>query len=134
MNVVMEIAFLLISVAGYQDVTVQQLNSTPEVFDGQKVTVSGWIVIDDEKRYIVAQKKNYTTWRKGASCLSVINGGGLDARETDFNGKHVSLRGVFRADVHKDGVVRLGLCSATAIDLENAPIDGKIERTRDASQ
>jgi hypothetical protein len=127
MNSLTGLAFILLNVAGYQEVTVQQLNTTPEMFDGVMVSVSGWIVIDDEKRYIVAKKTNYTMWQRGARCLSIINGNGLDAREKDFNGRRVRLKGVFRADVRKGGVVRLGLCSVAAIDLQNASVDGKIE-------
>lgn len=124
-NVAALAVFLLGSVSP-QQVTIQQLNSSPEKFDGLRVTVSGWIVIDDEKRYIVAQPRDYTMWRKGATCLSVINGEALDEREKDYNGKHVHLQGVFRADVRSGDSIRLGLCSATGLDLENAPVDGKV--------
>ena len=88
--------------------------------------MSGWIVLDDEKRCIVATPKDHTMWRKGATCLSIINGGGLDEQEKRYQGKRVDLRGVFRADANAGNAIRLGLCSKAAIDLENAPIGGKI--------
>lgn len=110
--------------------SISELNTVPDKYDGKKVTVTGWVVIGPESRYIVAQKTGYTLWKKGATCLSVINGGGLDAREDEFNGKQVRLTGLIRANADEDGEVRLGMCSGTALDLENEPIEGKIEIVR----
>lgn len=122
----MAFAILLLEAANSQHPTIQQLNSNPEGLDGKEVTVSGWIVLDDEKRYIVATPHDYTMWRKGATCLSIINGEGLDEQARAYKGKHVDLQGVFRADASEGDSIRLGLCSKAAIDLENSPIEGKI--------
>jgi hypothetical protein len=88
------------------------------------------VVLGAESRYIVSQKSGYTMWKKGVTCLSVINGRGLDAREDEFNGKKVRLTGIVRADADKDGSVRLEMCSGTGLDLESQPIEGKIEIIR----
>lgn len=122
----MAFAILLLEAANSQHPTIQQLNSNPAGFDGMEITVSGWIVLGDEKRYIVATPHDYTTWRKGATCLSIINGGALDEQARAYGGKHVDLQGVFRANVSAGDSVRLGLCSKAAIDLENLTVDGKI--------
>jgi len=127
MTVLITFAILLLEAATTQHPTIQQLNSNPAGFDGTEISVSGWIVLDDEKRYIVATPNGYTMWRKGATCLSIINGGGLDEQEKVYQGKHVDLRGVFRSDASAGNTIRLGLCSKAAIDLENAPLDGKIK-------
>lgn len=107
--------------------SISELNTVPENYDGKTVTVTGWVVLGAESRYIVSQKRGYTTWKKGATCLSVINGRGLDAREDEFNGKKVRLTGIVRADADKDGSVRLAMCSGTGLDLESQPVEGKIE-------
>jgi hypothetical protein len=120
------LAILLLGTAAPQQPTIEQLNSNPEQFDGMEITVSGWIVLDDEKRYIVADLHGYTMWRKGATCLSIINGDSLDARGKIYDGEHVDLKGIFRADASAGNVIRLGLCSAAAIDLEGKPADGRI--------
>jgi hypothetical protein len=121
----MALAIALLQATHSPHPTIQQLTSNPPGLDGTEITVSGWIVLDDEKRYIVAEPHGYTMWRRGATCLSIINGRGLDEKASVYQGKHVDLRGVFRADAAGE-TVRLGLCSRAAIDLENAPADGKV--------
>lgn len=121
----MALAIPLLQATNSPHPTIQQLTSNPPGLDGTEITVSGWIVLDDEKRYIVAEPHGYTMWRRGVTCLSIINGGGLDEQAGVYQGKHVDLRGVFRADAAGE-TVRLGLCSRAAIDLENAPADGKV--------
>ncbi|WP_429242099.1 hypothetical protein [Luteibacter sp. 621] len=107
------------------EVTVDTLNQSPERFDGRRVEVDGWVVIGDEARYLVSSKSAIRDIRS-ATCLSVINGAGLDAREKELNGKHVVLTGTFRSNVFKDQVIRLGLCGKTALDLQDKDVAGNV--------
>ena len=127
MNILVSIALIILSAPSVHGIGIRNLNSTPEMYDGQTVTVSGWIVVAPEKRYIVATKDNYSMWRKGATCLSIINADAIDDRLSLLNGKRVALTGVFRSDVNRDGVVRLGLCGHTALDLEGKSLEGQIK-------
>lgn len=110
--------------------SIEELNSHPETFDGQVVTITGWVVIDTEKRYIVAVKDGYTMWKKGATCLSIIDGGSLDEHASVFNGKLVRITGVFRSDVNRDGEVRLSLCGITALDLQSKDVSESVRLVR----
>lgn len=127
MSVLISIALIILSTPSIHDIGIRTLNSAPEMFDGQAVTVSGWIVVAPEKRYIVATKENYSMWRKGATCLSIINAEAIDNRLSSLNGKRVALTGVFRSDVNRDGVVRLGLCGHTALDIEGKSLEDQIK-------
>jgi hypothetical protein len=118
-------ALMMCGTAIANDVTVTDLNHQPERFDGKRVSVDGWVVIGDEARNLVATK-SASRDRGGQTCLSVINGAGLDAREKELNGRHVVLTGVFRSDVFRDKTVRLGLCSKTALDLEDKDVAGNL--------
>lgn len=109
-----------------EQVTVADLNAHPEKFDGKRVTVPGWVVIGHEARYLTATKHASRDMDR-ETCISVINGAGLDTRERDLHGKHVLLSGIFREDVFRDSIVRLGLCNKTALDLENKAVDGNVE-------
>lgn len=111
----------------YPQPSVSELNTIPEKYHGKTVTVTGWMVLGEEERFVVSRKKGYTKWKKGATCLSVINANELNAREDELNGRKVRLTGVVRANADKDGSVRLDMCSATGLDLENGVLDGKIE-------
>ena len=117
------------SVAMAEQVTVRELNDHPGKYDGKHVTVRGWVVIGDEARYLTATR-NASRDTDLLTCISVINGGGLDAQEKNVNGKLVLLSGIFREDVFRDKVIRLGLCNKTALDLENRNIEGNIQIVR----
>ena len=100
---------------------IQVLNAQRKQYDGQSLTVQGFLVIGAESMYLVKRlgyDKDY--WRPDSGCLSLLNTGDLGAKESSYNGKYVEITGVFRASNYSYGI-SLSECGLTGLDIDGDP-------------
>lgn len=95
-----------------------QLNAHASSYDGKQVTVRGWLVLGFEKRYLVDDKRSYKDWPSDDVCVTVVNANALLVRQSEYNEKQVELRGTFHRDVLSNGVVRLGACNTSGLEID----------------
>jgi len=100
---------------------IQVLNAQRKQYDGQNLTLHGFLVIGAESMYLVKRlgyDKDY--WAPDSGCLSLLNTGDLGAKEGLYNGKYVEITGVFRASNYSDGI-SLSECGLTGLDIDGDP-------------
>lgn len=97
-----------------------QLNAHSSSYDGKEVTVQGWLVLGFEKRYLVDDKRSYEDWPSDDVCVTVVNAGSLLAQQSKYNERQIELKGTFRRDVLSQGVVRLGACNTSGLEIDEA--------------
>ncbi len=100
---------------------IQILNANRAQYDGQNLTLQGFLVIGPESMYLVKRlgyDKDY--WARDSGCLSLLNTGDLGEKESLYNGKYVEIRGVFRANNYSYGI-SLSECGLTGLDIDGDP-------------
>ena len=104
-------------IAAERTLDISQLNANRTKYDGQQLTLHGYLVIGPESMYLVTRlgyDKDY--WAKDSGCLSLLNTGDLGAREDMYNGKYIEIRGLFRASSYSYGI-SLSECGLTGLDI-----------------
>lgn len=114
--------FLLSAVAVAADNTldISTLNAHRDQYDGQSLTLHGYVVIGPESLYLVKRlgyERDY--WAKDSGCLSLLNSALADKDER-YNGKYVEITGVFHADNISYGI-SLSECGMTGLDIGGDP-------------
>ena len=97
------------------------MNAHRAQYDGQQLTLSGYLVIGTEAMYLVKRlgyDKDY--WAKNSGCLSLLDTGDLSEKADLYNGKHVELKGRFRANNYAYGI-SFSECGLTGIDIDGKP-------------
>ena len=104
--------------------TPSELNRNVERYDRSPIVVRGLLVLGFEKRYLVDSRKALEDWPSNDVCVTLLNVGHLLGRD-EINGHMVELQGTFHRDVLSQGVVRLGACNTTGIEV-NQSIDPQV--------
>ncbi|WP_157582432.1 hypothetical protein [Rhodanobacter spathiphylli] len=100
---------------------ISTLNAQRAQYDGQQLTLFGYLVIGPESMYLVKRlgyDKDY--WAKDSGCLSLLNTGDLSDKEDTYNGKFVEIKGLFRANNYSYGI-SFSECGLTGIDIDGSP-------------
>lgn len=108
---------VLIVVAGLPALTPSELNASSAKYDGKRVRVRGWLVIQFEQYHFWDSKAASESPTSGANtCVSYL---GPIHRTT---GKMVILEGTFWKDFAKSlNVIDLGTCNISGLDVDNQP-------------
>jgi len=106
--------------------TPRELNASPAKYDGKKVRVRGWLVIQFEQYHFWDSKAASESPTSGANtCVSYL---GPIHRTT---GKMAILEGTFWKDFAKSlNVIDLGTCDISGLDVDNQPPADQIESNR----
>lgn len=89
----------------------------PGKFDGQAVTVVGWLTLRHEDRNLWATKKDHDSWET-RRCISLVNGDLLEDRKGSLDGRYVRVTGILRGDATDNGaVIRLGSCRNVGLEI-----------------
>jgi hypothetical protein len=97
---------------------ISALNLHKSQYDGQTLTIRGYLVIGPESMYIVKRlgyDKDY--WANDSGCLSILNTGDLGEKGDIYNGKYVEVEGIFRASNYSYGI-SLSECGLTGLDID----------------
>lgn len=105
-------------------VSIAELNEHPQVYDGQRVTVQGYLLGGPEPIAVITGLGTEYNYEKLASeCLSIVNFAGLDGElGTQLNGKYVDVTGVFRSGVDSHSI-SVTSCGLTELDIEGDPVN-----------
>ncbi|WP_445513504.1 hypothetical protein [Stenotrophomonas sp. 3(2025)] len=89
--------------------------AAPHAFEGQTVTLRGWVSLRHEDRNLWATKDDHERWQT-SRCISLSLYASLLSRVSDLDGRMVEVTGVIRSDASKEGrVIRLGACRNAAV-------------------
>lgn len=118
------------------------LNANPAAYDGQLVTVTGYLVLKPETHLLYESKELDQAFRQKLAekppsidfgqwdkyCLTVLNLKFLQEHRAAFNGKTVTLTGHFKSKYLDGAVVDLGACPLpTALVLDDASVQKAYE-------
>jgi len=97
---------------------ISALNLHKSQYDGQRLTVRGYLVIGPESMYIV-KRLDYDKdfWASDSGCLSLLNTGDLGEKGRLYDGKYVEVKGLFRANNYAYGI-SLSECGLTGLDID----------------
>lgn len=120
------LVFFMLSEAGLglaadNSLDIRVLNANRAQYDGQQLTLHGFLVIGPESMYLVRRlgyDKDY--WATDSGCLSLLNTGDLGEKENLYNGRYVEIRGLFRANNYSYGI-SLSECGLTGLDIDGDP-------------
>ena len=94
------------------------INRDAAKLDGQVVTITGWMVLENEELAIWDQEKDRDANKHPDRCVSVLVPKSLEASLRTFNRKYVKLPGLFHRDVASmKPTMFFGLCNTTAIEV-----------------
>lgn len=94
------------------------VNRDAAKFDGQIVTIAGWMVLENEELAIWDQQKDRDANKQPDRCVSVLVPRSIETDLRPFNRKYVKLSGRFHRDVASmKPTMFLGLCNTTAIEV-----------------
>ncbi|WP_279207352.1 hypothetical protein [Stenotrophomonas indicatrix] len=89
--------------------------AAPHAFEGQTITLRGWVSLRHEDRNLWATKNDHERWQT-SRCVSLSLYASLLSRVSDLDGRVVEVTGVISNDASKGGgVIRLGACRDAAI-------------------
>jgi hypothetical protein len=94
------------------------LNNNAAEYDGQKVTVKGWLEYGDEQHHLFQSKpsSNSVSGVYDNRCTSVKVPEKLSSAATELTHQYVLIEGVFRTDIAGGDIVR-GRCNVTGIQV-----------------
>lgn len=113
----------LVGCAHQSVLTPSELNTHAAEYDGKRVTVHGWLVVEFERYHLSDSETAYNDPNAPAStCVSY-----LGPIENRTKGKMVTLTGTFWKDFTKSlNVIDLGTCNTSGLDVDNqAPANPK---------
>ena len=103
-----------------------QVNAEPGRFDGQQITVKGFVLLSSNSHSLYESRELFQEWetrlhtdenfdrsqreKYDSYCLTIANPGRLWEDPTRFRGKVVMLRGTFIREYITDNTIDLGAC------------------------
>ncbi|NCT69189.1 MAG: hypothetical protein GXC76_16290 [Rhodanobacteraceae bacterium] len=108
---------LLFSSSLYSDEAIKypgELNRDKRIFDGKVVILRGYL-IHEPGAYAIWDSLEAMRREDVSGCVSLLYSSELLKIISFANRHYVTVRGIFRRDVTKDGGVFLGLCNYTGI-------------------
>jgi len=98
--------------------------ASPQTFDGQTVTLKGWLSLRAEDRNLWATRADHDAWRTDR-CISLSMSAAKLDEISVLDGRVVEVTGVVSRDGSKGGsVIRLGACRDAAIVVSTVRLVG----------
>lgn len=93
---------------------------SPEDFDGEMVTIRGWMSLRFEDRNLWATRKDHEDWET-RRCISLVNYSALKEVQGALDGRYVEVSGILRSDATMSGtLIRLASCRKVGIEISGA--------------
>jgi hypothetical protein len=99
-----------------EDPLFARLMSAPDIYDGQQVTLSGFLILGPEARHFWSSRLAAEHRDGDHNCLTLTNTNAVLGSTVNLRRK-VIFTGVFRKNIIPHGVIDLGTCNERGIEL-----------------
>ncbi len=101
-----------------------EVAASPQAFDGQAVTLRGWVSLRTEDRNLWATRTDHEAWRTDR-CISLSMSAAMLNEVNALDGRVVEVTGVVSRDGSNGGsVIRMGACRDAAIAVSGLRLVG----------